>query len=359
MLVLVAAAGELAERATGAGVVCVLHGGRPIPLACPDRTLDVVTLFGTATLVDADDLAVALAVIAETYPGRCGEVMLRPDASALVRVRPAQTRVDGVPVDPDAYRTARPDPLAADSDRVVSHLVHDHPERVMALAHLLDPVLVAEARMLAPVRVDRYGLVVNDEPPRSCSASGGGGRWRAGPVGRRTDPGCRPTRWRRTSGVLVAPGGAGHSADGPVGDPAAVGVEQPAQERAGVLVDDLLLPWFLHDRPSVLLAGAVLGEQAGPVLRAALHLDASLLVDVVHRRAEGRSHRRIHLGHHPGPGVGAVDRQERGTAAPHRDVSVTEVHTERVRVGGGQGGVGAARAGPHRSGPARRAPRRQ
>lgn len=159
LIALVATDGTLAARADGTGLPCTVHGGRPIPLACPDRTLDVVTLFGAATLVDADDLGAALGVMAEAYPGRCADLLLRPDASALVRIHVTQVRIDGAPVDPDAYRGARPDPLAAGSDGVVSHLAHDHPDHVMALAHLLDPALVRAARMLAPVRVDRHGLV--------------------------------------------------------------------------------------------------------------------------------------------------------------------------------------------------------
>jgi hypothetical protein len=70
------------------------------------------------------------------------------------------------------------------------------------------------------------------------------------------------------AGVLVALPDAGHGADGPVDDPAAVRVEETAEERAGVLVDDRLLPRLEGDRAGVFLAGTVLRKQARPVFRA-------------------------------------------------------------------------------------------
>lgn len=159
LLLLVGVEGELACRTVRAGVPVSVHGARPIPLVGPDRALDTVTLFGTAVLVDADALGDAMGVLADAYPGRSAEVMLRPDASALLRVDVTQVRLDAEPVDPVAYRAARVDPIAAHSDGFVSHLVLEHPERVMALAHLLDPALVAAAHLLAPIRVDRHGLL--------------------------------------------------------------------------------------------------------------------------------------------------------------------------------------------------------
>jgi hypothetical protein len=47
-------------------------------------------------------------------------------------------------------------------------------------------------------------------------------------------------------------------------------VEQAAEERAGVLSDELVLPGFEHDRAGVLSSWTVLGEEARPVLREAL-----------------------------------------------------------------------------------------
>lgn len=108
--------------------------------------------------------------------------------------------------------------------------------------------------------------------------------------------------------VLVALRHARHGADGPVGGAAAVGLEQAAaQERAGVQVDDLLLSGLQHDWAGVSHTGAVLREDAGPVLGTALDLDASLALDM----ADG--------------------------------VAIAQMPAEQVRIGGREGCVGAPR----------------
>jgi Protein of unknown function (DUF2470) len=74
--------------------------------------------------------------------------------------------LDGTVVELAAYLGADLDPLAASSDEIVTHLVQNHAADVVLLAHLLDPALVRTARLLAPVLVDRFGLVfrlVDDE----------------------------------------------------------------------------------------------------------------------------------------------------------------------------------------------------
>lgn len=49
-----------------------------------------------------------------------------------------------------------------------------------------------------------------------------------------------------------------------------------------MLVHDLLLPVFERDPSFVLLAGAVLGEEAGPMVAVARHHDAPLPLDHAH-----------------------------------------------------------------------------
>jgi hypothetical protein len=97
-------------------------------------------------------------MISLAYPDRLAEVVLRPDASTLLRVGVGQVRLGDVPVEPGAYRRAECDPLAAGSDGFVTHLVQDHPSSVVLLAHLLDPAAVHSARLIAPIGVDRFGL---------------------------------------------------------------------------------------------------------------------------------------------------------------------------------------------------------
>jgi hypothetical protein len=80
-----------------------------------------------------------------------------PDQTVL-RLDPHQVRLDGEPVDPEAYRLAAPDPIAPRSDALVTHLVQRHTDQVMALAELLDRRLVDAAWMIAPACIDRFGL---------------------------------------------------------------------------------------------------------------------------------------------------------------------------------------------------------
>jgi hypothetical protein len=62
-----------------------------------------------------------------------------------------------------------------------------------------------------------------------------------------------------------------------IGDDAApVAVNQAKDEFFGRLVDERLLPWLECDPSGVLLAGAVLGEKARPVLGVQRHFDAVL-----------------------------------------------------------------------------------
>src|SRR5687768_6259287 len=73
--------------------------------------------------------------------------------------------------------------------------------------------------------------------------------------------------------ILAAGGSAADGAGGgPVRDAAAVRVEQAAKERAGVPLDDVLLPALQHDPAGVLLPYAVLGKEAHPVLGVGLDL---------------------------------------------------------------------------------------
>jgi hypothetical protein len=72
---------------------------------------------------------------------------------------------------------AAADPLAAESDQVVTHLLCAHPEQVVLLAHLLDNDLLRAAHALAPIRVDRFGVTIRVDHPA------GSRRTRLGPRG--------------------------------------------------------------------------------------------------------------------------------------------------------------------------------
>lgn len=146
LVLLAPAAGVLGERAACGPAVATLHATRLLPLPVPDRVLARVTIHGTLELVGNPAAAVELL-------GRSAA----PDQTVL-RLDPHQVRLDGEPVDPEAYRLAAPDPIAPRSDALVTHLVRRHTDQVMALAELLDRRLVDAAWMIAPACIDRFGL---------------------------------------------------------------------------------------------------------------------------------------------------------------------------------------------------------
>jgi hypothetical protein len=163
LVLLVNEDGPLAKRVAGQIVPGTVRSALVSGVPGPDRLLDSVTLHGTIEL--ADDVRASLEVLLAAYWDRPVETVLRPDASMLLRVTVAQLRLDGEPVDPDAYARATPDPLAAESDGVVEHLLSTHPEQVVQLAHLLDPALLQGAHAVAPIRVDRFGVTFRVDRP--------------------------------------------------------------------------------------------------------------------------------------------------------------------------------------------------
>ena len=111
------AAGVLGGRAACGPAVATLHATRLLPLSVPDRVLARVTIHGTLELVGNPAAAVELL-------GRSAA----PDQTVL-RLDPHQVRLDGEPVDPEAYRLAAPDPIAPRSDALVTHLVRRHTDQ--------------------------------------------------------------------------------------------------------------------------------------------------------------------------------------------------------------------------------------
>lgn len=158
LVLVVPAEGPLVDRVAAGPAPGTLHSALVGPVPGPDRRLDTVTVHGGVAL--ADDVRSALDVVLDAFPDRPADLVLRPDASALLRVTGTHVRLDGEPVDPAAFAAAAPDPLAEGSDDVVTHLLCAHPERVVRLAHLLDRDVVDGVDAVAPVRVDRFGVTV-------------------------------------------------------------------------------------------------------------------------------------------------------------------------------------------------------
>ncbi|HWM06152.1 MAG TPA: DUF2470 domain-containing protein [Actinophytocola sp.] len=163
LVLLVDAHGELVDAVTAGPVAATVHAALLSPVPGPDRLLDAVTVHGRIAL--ADDVREALEVVLVANADRSAETVLRPDASALLRMSVAHVRLGDDPVDLDAYARAAPDPLAVASDEVVQHLLHAHPEQVVLLAHLLDDAQLRGVWAVAPERVDRFGLTMRVDSP--------------------------------------------------------------------------------------------------------------------------------------------------------------------------------------------------
>jgi hypothetical protein len=157
LVLLVPATGLLGRRAACGPAVAGVHAARVLPLPVPERVLERVTIHGT--LGPVVDPRSALRLL-----GRVDE----PD-SVLLRLDPHHVRLDGAPVDPDAYRIAEPDPIAPRIDALVMHLVRRHPEEMVALAHLLDRRLVDAAWTIAPAYIDRFGLTFHFAGPEGVA----------------------------------------------------------------------------------------------------------------------------------------------------------------------------------------------
>lgn len=151
VLAAVRAAGALSARAVATDVA-------PLPVRC--RVRGRLELTGRLDVVAAEDAEPAWAQAAGTAlePGR-----------VVLRLTPRLVRLHGcsgegpVDVDPAAYAQARPDPLAAHEADVLSHLCSGHPEQVRALARLLPRRVVAGARRVVPLRLNRHALVLRVE----------------------------------------------------------------------------------------------------------------------------------------------------------------------------------------------------
>jgi hypothetical protein len=83
----------------------------------------------------------------------------------------------------------------------------------------------------------------------------------------------------KVSGALVALQLAGDGALGPVRHSATIGVDQVAEKRSRMVVDDLLPPILECDRAGVFSAGTVVREEAGPVCGVTLDLGAADALD--------------------------------------------------------------------------------
>ncbi|MFE3638483.1 DUF2470 domain-containing protein [Streptomyces sp. NPDC059168] len=90
-----------------------------------------------------------------------GSLLVRP--TRVVLWQPSGS----VPVDPDAFTAARPDPLTGAEARLLTHLAEAHPDAVERLTRLVRPEDLHAATRVTPLAVDRHGLTLRIERART------------------------------------------------------------------------------------------------------------------------------------------------------------------------------------------------
>jgi hypothetical protein len=118
------------------------------PVAVPDRVRARLLLGGRLR-------------VAEDYPATAVTALrFEPETVTLERAgRPAD-------VDPDDLARAEPDPLAATEAEMLTHLAGAHGEAIELLTQLVEPRDLIGVTRVAPLRLDRYGVVLRLQ--RAC-----------------------------------------------------------------------------------------------------------------------------------------------------------------------------------------------
>jgi hypothetical protein len=157
LVLLVPADGSLVCRVAAGPVPCTVHAARVTSVPSPDRVVDRVAVRGLVRL--EDDVPAGIDALLTAHPGD-PDVVLRPDASALLRVDVRAVAVDGVPISAGEYAAAACDPIVPTGDRLAAHLAAAYPTEVRDLASLLDDATVRAARSVAPIAIDRFGVTL-------------------------------------------------------------------------------------------------------------------------------------------------------------------------------------------------------
>lgn len=132
----------------------IVEAALTAPVPGPDRRIDPVRLAGTAR---PDPSSAARSLLVTAHLDEPGALVIGPD---VVRVTVGGIDLDGRALDPVAYAGAACDPVAAGSDAVVAHVLDRRPEWIVRWARLLPPELVEDAWEIAPVRIDRHGVLL-------------------------------------------------------------------------------------------------------------------------------------------------------------------------------------------------------
>lgn len=170
-LLLVADGTYLARHAAAdaEGEIVVVRAVDVCPVPMPDRVRGEVLVGGVLTEVPAIDLTAALVALAERDPS--GDLLDVGAGRTLLRVDVLEVRLEDrlgccghpIPVEPDAFAAARPDPLADGEPEWLGHLVSAHPAEFAQLCLRIDPAERPPGSRLRPVSLDRYGLRIRAE----------------------------------------------------------------------------------------------------------------------------------------------------------------------------------------------------
>ena len=117
--------------------------------------------------------------------------------------------------------------------------------------------------------------------------------------------------------------------------PAAVRVDEPAEQQLGRAIAEVALPIRQGDEAGVLAPRPVLGKEARPVLRERVDLDARAVSAELDRRAAGRHHlgqRRLAVADDHRVAPIESDPEPKHVARVSRDVAVPEIEAQQVGV---------------------------
>jgi hypothetical protein len=157
LILLVPADGSLVCRVAAGPVPCTVHAARVTSVPSPDRVVDRAAVRGLVRI--EDDVPGGIDSLLTAHPGD-PDVVLRPEASALLRVDVRAVTLDGVPISAGEYATSSWDPIVPTGDRLAAHLAAAYPAEVWDMASLLDDATMRTARSVTPIGIDRFGVTL-------------------------------------------------------------------------------------------------------------------------------------------------------------------------------------------------------
>jgi hypothetical protein len=131
------------------------------PVSVRDRIRGELRMSGWLETVDP--------LYADRLWAQAVDAAAEPAHASLLRFEPVQiellTAGRCVDVDPDAYASAAPDPIARHEADLLQHLAAGHPLELAGLAQLLPKRIRRDCSRIVPLRLNRRALVLRVEHP--------------------------------------------------------------------------------------------------------------------------------------------------------------------------------------------------